>query len=112
MLRPCQWADRARTVRRRDPAASRRKYQRHRKNCAAHLALPRFAPKTFRGTEEFHLQQSRSVRPICHRRFFLRALAEDAGLADEWAASRNRGVHHSEEPISMQAEFVMERPTK
>jgi hypothetical protein len=56
-----------------------------------------------------------SKRPITVellQRLNIRALAEDAGLADEWAASRNRGVHYAEQPISMQADFVMERPTK
>lgn len=56
-----------------------------------------------------------SKRPITVellQRLNIRALAEDCGLADEWAASRNRGVHYAEQPISMQADFVMERPTK
>jgi len=56
-----------------------------------------------------------SKRPITVellQRMNIRALAEDAGLADEWATSRNPGVHDSEQPISTQAEFVMERPTK
>jgi hypothetical protein len=56
-----------------------------------------------------------SKRPITVellQRLNIRALAEDAGLADEWAASRNRGVHYSEQPVSMQAELVMERPAK
>ncbi len=56
-----------------------------------------------------------SKRPITVellQRLNIRALAEDAGLADEWAASRNRGVHYSEQPVSMQAELVMERPLK
>jgi hypothetical protein len=55
-----------------------------------------------------------SKRPITVellQRLNIRALAEDCGLADEWAASRNRGVHYAEQPISMQADFVMERPT-
>jgi hypothetical protein len=41
----------------------------------------------------------------------IHALAEDAGLAEESAAARNRGVHHSAQPMSAQAEFVMERPS-
>ncbi len=56
-----------------------------------------------------------SKRPITVellQRLNIRALAEDAGLADEWAASRNRGAHYPEQPASMQAEFVMERPAK
>lgn len=56
-----------------------------------------------------------SKRPITVellQRLNIRALAEDCGLADEWAASRNRGVHYAEQPISMQADFVMERPLK
>jgi len=56
-----------------------------------------------------------SKRPITVellQRLNIRALAEDAGLADEWAASRNRGVLYAEQPVSMQAEFVMERPAK
>jgi hypothetical protein len=54
-----------------------------------------------------------SKRPITVellQRLNIRAIAEDAGLADEWAASRNRGVHYAEQPLSMQADFVMERP--
>ncbi len=43
-------------------------------------------------------------------RLNIRALADDCGLTDEWTASRNRGVHYSEQPISMQVEMVMERP--
>lgn len=56
-----------------------------------------------------------SKRPITVellQRLDVRALAEDAGLAAEWTASRNRGVPYAEQPISMQAEFVMERPAK
>lgn len=56
-----------------------------------------------------------SKRPITVellQRLNIRALAEDCGLAAEWSAARNRGVHYSEQPISMQAEFVMERPAK
>lgn len=56
-----------------------------------------------------------SKRPITVellQRLNIRALAEDAGLAEEWAASRNRRVHHPEQPSSLQAEFVMERPAK
>lgn len=56
-----------------------------------------------------------SKRPITVellQRLNIRALAEDAGLADAWAAVRNRGAHYSAQPTSMQAEFVMERPAK
>ena len=56
-----------------------------------------------------------SKRPITVellQRLNIRALAEDSGLADEWSASRNRSVHYSAPPVSMQAEFVMERPAK
>lgn len=54
-----------------------------------------------------------SKRPITVElleRLNIRALADDCGLTDEWTASRNRGVHYSEQPISMQVEMVMERP--
>lgn len=44
-------------------------------------------------------------------RLNIRALAEDAGLVKEWTASRNRGVC-AEQSVSMQAEFVMERPAE
>lgn len=56
-----------------------------------------------------------SKRPITVellQRLNIRALAEDCGLAGEWATSRNRGVHYTAQPGSMQAEFVMERPKK
>jgi hypothetical protein len=46
------------------------------------------------------------------QRLNIRAIAEAAGFAGAWKASRNRGVRYSEQPVSMQAEFVMERPTK
>lgn len=55
-----------------------------------------------------------SKRPITVElleRLNIRALAEDAGLIDEWTASRNRGLY-AEQFASMQAEFVMERPLK
>jgi hypothetical protein len=54
-----------------------------------------------------------SKRPITVellQRLNIRALAEDCGLADEWSASRNSRVRYSEQPISMQTEFVIERP--
>ncbi len=56
-----------------------------------------------------------SKRPITVellQRLNIRAIAEDAGLADEWAASRNHVVQYTERPASMQAEFIMERPLK
>jgi hypothetical protein len=56
-----------------------------------------------------------SKRPITVellQRLNIRALAEDAGLADEWKAARTRGVHYAEQPIAMQAELVMERPPR
>lgn len=56
-----------------------------------------------------------SKRPITVellQRLNLRATADDAGLAEAWAAARNRGVHYSGQPTSMQAEFPMERPAK
>lgn len=52
-----------------------------------------------------------SKRPITVellQRLNIRALAEDAGLAEEWMASRSQGVHYGEQPISMQTELVME----
>lgn len=56
-----------------------------------------------------------SKRPITVellQRLNIRTLAEDAGLADEWAASRNLGLRCAEHPVSMQAEFLMERPRR
>jgi hypothetical protein len=53
-----------------------------------------------------------SKRPITVellQRLNICTLAADAGLADEWAASRNLGVRYAEHPLSMQAEFLMER---
>jgi hypothetical protein len=55
-----------------------------------------------------------SKRPITVellQRLNIRAIAEDAGWADEWSACRNHGLRYSEQPISTQAEFVMEPPT-
>jgi hypothetical protein len=54
-----------------------------------------------------------SKRPITVellQRLNIRALAEDCGLAVEWSEARNRCVHYTEQPMSTQAEFVMERP--
>jgi hypothetical protein len=54
-----------------------------------------------------------SKRPITVdllQRLNVHAIAEAAGLAERWSALRNCGVHYSAKPISMQAEFVMERP--
>ena len=45
------------------------------------------------------------------QRLNIRAIAEEAGYADDWAASRNQGPHYPEQPLSLQAEFVMERPS-
>jgi hypothetical protein len=42
------------------------------------------------------------------RRLNIHAIAQDAGHAEDWKASRNRGVRYSEVPESIQAEFVME----
>ncbi len=56
-----------------------------------------------------------SKRPITVellQRLNIRAIAEEAGLADEWAESRNQEVRYSEQPAALQAEFVMERPAK
>lgn len=56
-----------------------------------------------------------SKRPITVellQRLSILALAEDTGLAAQWTACRNRVVHCAEQSISMQAEFVMERPLK
>jgi hypothetical protein len=44
------------------------------------------------------------------QRLNIRAIAEEAGFADDWKASRNRGMRYSEQPASLQAEFV-ERPS-
>jgi hypothetical protein len=55
-----------------------------------------------------------SKRPVTVEllgRLNIRAIAQDAGRADEWSACRNRGVRYPERPISTQAEFVMEPPT-
>lgn len=56
-----------------------------------------------------------SKRPVTVellQRLNIRAIAEDAGLAAEWAVSRNRSVRYPEQPVSMQAELLMERPAK
>lgn len=55
-----------------------------------------------------------SKRPITVellQRLNVRAIAEDAGLAAEWSACRNRGLRYSEPPSATQGEFVMEAPT-
>jgi hypothetical protein len=44
------------------------------------------------------------------QRLNIRVIADEAGYADDWKAARNRAVRYSEQPASMQAEFVMERP--
>jgi hypothetical protein len=46
------------------------------------------------------------------QRLNIRAIAEEAGYAAAWKASRHQGVHYSEQPVSLQAEFMMERPTR
>jgi hypothetical protein len=56
-----------------------------------------------------------SKRPITVellQRLNIRAIAEEAGLADDWAESRNQAARYSEQSVSLQPEFVMERPTK
>jgi hypothetical protein len=56
-----------------------------------------------------------SKRPITVellQRLNIHAIADKAGLAEEWAVSRNRVVRYREQPDSLQAEFVMERPAK
>ncbi len=53
-----------------------------------------------------------SKRPITAEllgRLNIRAIAEDAGLVDEWSTSRNRGLYE-EQSVSIQAELVMEKP--
>ncbi len=53
-----------------------------------------------------------SKRPVTVellQRLNIRAIAEEAGLLNEWEDSRNRGVRYAEQPISLQAEFVMEK---
>ncbi|MGD0614025.1 MAG: SAM-dependent methyltransferase [Verrucomicrobiota bacterium] len=58
---------------------------------------------------------SDSKRPITVellQRLNIGAIAEEAGLADDWAASRNQPTGHSEQSVSLQSEFVMERPAK
>jgi hypothetical protein len=44
------------------------------------------------------------------KRLNIHAIAEEAGYADDWKASRNRVPHYSGRPDSLQAEFVMECP--
>ena len=56
-----------------------------------------------------------SKRPITVdllQRLNIRAIAEEAGLADEWAASRDQGLRYSEDLVSLQPEFVMEQPAR
>jgi hypothetical protein len=55
-----------------------------------------------------------SKRPITVellQRLNIHAIAVEAGMADEWSASRNQRVRRLEQQASLQAEFVMERPT-
>jgi transcriptional regulator GlxA family with amidase domain len=42
------------------------------------------------------------------QRLNIRAIAEEAGYAKAWKASRDRSAHYSEQPVSRQAEFAME----
>jgi hypothetical protein len=44
------------------------------------------------------------------QRLNIRAIAAEAGYEAAWKASRNQGVRYSEQPVSLQGEFVMERP--
>jgi hypothetical protein len=44
------------------------------------------------------------------QRLNIRAIAGRAGYAGAWKDSRNQGVYYSEQPSSLQAEFMMERP--
>jgi hypothetical protein len=55
-----------------------------------------------------------SKRPITVellQRLNIHALAVEAGLVDEWSASRNLQVSNSAQSSSVQAEFVMEQPS-
>jgi len=55
-----------------------------------------------------------SKRPITVellQRLNLRAIAEEAGLADEWESVRNQPSFYSNERGAPQAEFMMDRPT-
>ena len=45
------------------------------------------------------------------QRLNIRAIAEEAGLADDWKTARNLGLRYPEEPAVFQAELVMERPS-
>ena len=56
-----------------------------------------------------------SKRPITVellQRLNLHAIAVEAGVADEWTATRNQCVRYPEQPLAAQAEFVMERLAK
>jgi hypothetical protein len=56
-----------------------------------------------------------SKRPITVdllERLNLHAIAEEAGLADEWAFVRNQQSLHSVEQPGLQVEFIMERAAK
>jgi hypothetical protein len=55
-----------------------------------------------------------SKRPITVellQRLNIRAIAEDAGLANRWSALRNRDTQYSTKPTAIQPEFVMEDPS-
>lgn len=56
-----------------------------------------------------------SKRPITVellQRLNIRALAEDCGLAAEWSVARNRSIRYADQPATVQAELVMERPAR
>ena len=56
-----------------------------------------------------------SKRPITVellQRLNIHAIAQEAGLVEEWTASRNQGLRYPRRPDALQAEFIMERPTK
>jgi hypothetical protein len=55
-----------------------------------------------------------SKRPVTVellQRLNIHAIAIEAGMIDEWSASRNQCVRYPEQPAKLQAEFIMERPT-
>jgi hypothetical protein len=56
-----------------------------------------------------------SKRPITVdllQRLNLHAIAEEAGLADEWTSVRNERIFYSVERAGLQAEFIMDKPIK
>lgn len=46
------------------------------------------------------------------QRLNIHAIAVEAGIKNEWSASRNERVRYSKQPASLQAEFIMDRPLK